>query len=181
MVSSDGFPVEAVLENSLRQYPDAEPNIDGWLDGEVGGEIELTKPLAVDLHQAKVKGASVVFSDESQRFFFVLRAVAYAADVHSPRVSAGLLFNDGLNENLWDAGLPARTVERIGISVEWDAPKENEQKREEVFHFCVEADSSDASVLSISSISGVRFSSSITLAGMGNPASFSIRLISPTS
>lgn len=116
MVSSDGFPVEAVLENGLRQYPDAEPNIDGWLDGEIGGEIELTKPLAVDLHQAKVKGASVVFSDESQRFFFVLRAVASAANVHSPRVSAGLLFNDGLNENLWDAGLPARAVERIGVS-----------------------------------------------------------------
>ena len=63
MVSSDGFPVEAVLENGLRQYPDAEPNIDGWLDGEIGGEIELTKPLAVDLHQAKVKGASVVCSE----------------------------------------------------------------------------------------------------------------------
>ena len=120
MVSSDGFPVEAVLENGLRQYPDAEPNIDGWLDGEIGGEIELTKPLAVDLHQAKVKGASVVFSDESQRFFFVLRAVASAADVHSPRMSAGLLFNDGLNETLWNAGLPARAVERSGVGVKWD-------------------------------------------------------------
>ena len=116
MVSSDGFPVEAVLENSLRQYPDAEPNIDGWLDGEVGGEIELTKPLAVDLHQAKVKGASVVFSDESQRFFFILRVVASAADVHSPRMSAGLLFDDGLNEDFGNAGLSARTVKRIGVS-----------------------------------------------------------------
>lgn len=116
MVSSDGFPVEAVLENGLGQYPDAKPHVDGWLNGEVGREIEFAKPLAVDLHQAKVKGASVVFSDESQRFFFVLRAVAYAADVHSPRVSAGLLFNDGLNENLWNAGLPARAVERIGVS-----------------------------------------------------------------
>ena len=121
MVSSDGFPVEAVLENGLGQYPDAEPHVDGWLNGEVGREIEFAKPLAVDLHQAKVKGASVVFSDESQRFFFVLRVVASAADVHSPRVSAGLLFNDGLNENLWDAGLPARAVERIGVGVEWDA------------------------------------------------------------
>ena len=114
MVGSDGFPVEAVLENGLRQYPDAKSYIDGWLDCEVGGDIEFSKPLAVDLHQAKVKGASIVFSDESQSFFFVLRAVASAADVHSPRVSVGLLFNDGLNENLWDAGLPARTIERIG-------------------------------------------------------------------
>ena len=116
MVSSDGFPVETVLEDGLRQYPDAEPHVDGWLNGEVGREIEFAKPLAVDLHQAKVKGASVVFSDESQRFFFVLRVVASAADVHSPRMSAGLLFNDGLNENLWNAGLPARAVERIGVS-----------------------------------------------------------------
>ena len=117
MVSSDGFPVEAVLENGLGQYPDAKPHVDGWLNGEVGREIEFAKPLAVDLHQAKVKGASVVFSDESQRFFFVLRVVASAADVHSPRMSAGLLFNDGLNENLWNAGLPARAVERIGVSM----------------------------------------------------------------
>lgn len=116
MVGSDGFPVEAVLENGLRQYPDAKPYIDGWFDSEVGGDIEFAKPLAVDLHQAEVKGASVVFSDESQRFFFVLRAVASAANVHSPRVSAGLLFNDGLNEDFWDAGLPARDVERIGVS-----------------------------------------------------------------
>lgn len=116
MVSSDGFPVEAVLENGLGQYPDAKPHVDGWLNGEVGREIEFAKPLAVDLHQAKVKGASVVFSDESQRFFFILRVVASAADVHSPRVSVGLLFNDGLNENLWNAGLPARAVERIGVS-----------------------------------------------------------------
>ena len=57
-----------------------------------------------------------MFSDESQRFFFGLRVVASAADVHSPRMSAGLLFNDGLNENLWNAGLPARAVERIGVS-----------------------------------------------------------------
>ena len=178
MVSSDGFPVETVLEDGLRQYPDAEPYIDGWLDGEVGREIEFTKPLAVDLHQAKVKGASVVFSDESQRFFFVLRAVASAADVHSPRVSAGLLFNDGLNENLRDAGLPARAVERIGVSVEWDAKKQNEQKRDKVIHFCMEGYSSDTSVFFVSDFSGVRLSSSITLAGIGKPASFSIWLIS---